>query len=161
VKNEWVGGGAAKSATPAWGSMHLERSVIRKPGPDGRAAACENLPRGRVTRWRHGTTAPTAGGRNSVRAVAPGLTEVPAGGTVRGPPERLPDRPDQSVLEATDAWLPSPREEAEKPACDSPRRDPKNTIASYPTLRQAWSGECPRPQCAFKMSMFNVSCNSH
>ena len=31
----------------------------------------------------------------------------------------------------------------------------------YPTLRRAWSGECPGPQYAFKMSMFNVSCNSH
>ena len=30
-----------------------------------------------------------------------------------------------------------------------------------PTLRQAWSREYPRPQCAFEMSMFNVSCNSH
>ena len=30
-----------------------------------------------------------------------------------------------------------------------------------PTLRQAWPREYPRPQYAFKMSMFNVSCNSH
>ena len=30
-----------------------------------------------------------------------------------------------------------------------------------PTLRQAWPRECPRPQFAFKISMFNVSCNSH
>lgn len=30
-----------------------------------------------------------------------------------------------------------------------------------PTLRRAWPRECSRPQCAFKMSMFNVSCNSH
>ncbi len=30
-----------------------------------------------------------------------------------------------------------------------------------PTLRQAWSREDPGPQYAFKMSMFNESCNSH
>lgn len=30
-----------------------------------------------------------------------------------------------------------------------------------PTLRRAWPRECPRPQYAFKISMFNVSCNSH
>lgn len=30
-----------------------------------------------------------------------------------------------------------------------------------PTLRQAWPREYPRPQYAFKISMFNVSCNSH
>ena len=30
------------------------------------------------------------------------------------------------------------------------------------TLRQTWSrGGAPRPQCAFKMSMINVPCNSH
>ena len=34
-------------------------------------------------------------------------------------------------------------------------------LLDYPTLRRAWSGECPEPQYAFKMSMFNVSCNSH
>ena len=32
----------------------------------------------------------------------------------------------------------------------------------FPTLRQAWPrGVAPKPQYAFKMSMFNVSCNSH
>ena len=30
-----------------------------------------------------------------------------------------------------------------------------------PTLSQTWPQENPRPQCAFKMSMFKVSCNSH
>ena len=34
-------------------------------------------------------------------------------------------------------------------------------IVVKPTLRQAWSREDPGPQCAFKMSMFNESCNSH
>ena len=29
------------------------------------------------------------------------------------------------------------------------------------TLRRAWTRDCPSPQCAFEMSMFNVSCNSH
>lgn len=33
--------------------------------------------------------------------------------------------------------------------------------SNQPTLRQAWPRDYPRPQCAFKMSMFNVSCNSH
>ena len=30
-----------------------------------------------------------------------------------------------------------------------------------PTLSQTWPQENLRPQCAFKMSMFKVSCNSH
>ena len=34
-------------------------------------------------------------------------------------------------------------------------------IVVKPTLRQAWPREDPGPQCAFKMSMFNESCNSH
>ena len=33
-------------------------------------------------------------------------------------------------------------------------------IASKPTLRQAWHQCGPMPQYAFKISMFNVSCNS-
>lgn len=37
----------------------------------------------------------------------------------------------------------------------------KSTIDSNPTLSQAWSRDDPGPQYAFKMSMFNVSCNSH
>ena len=39
----------------------------------------------------------------------------------------------------------------------------ETTLDRYiqPTLRQAWPRECPRPQYAFKISMFNVSCNSH
>jgi hypothetical protein len=46
---------------------------------------------------------------------------------------------------------------------DRPVRGREATRDRYvqPTLRQAWPRECPRPQCAFKMSMFNVSCNSH
>ena len=36
-----------------------------------------------------------------------------------------------------------------------------HTIDSNPTLSQAWSRDDPGPQYAFKMSMFNVSCNSH
>lgn len=63
----------------------------------------------------------------------------------------------QSELEATDPR----RAERLRPTYDNPGRKQKLAIASYPTLRQAWSGECPGPQCAFKMSMFNVSCNSH
>ncbi len=34
-------------------------------------------------------------------------------------------------------------------------------IVIKPTLRQAWPREDPGPQYAFKMSMFNESCNSH
>jgi hypothetical protein len=34
-------------------------------------------------------------------------------------------------------------------------------IVFKPTLRQAWPRDSPRPQYAFKISMFNVSCNSH
>ena len=63
------------------------------------------------------------------------------------------DERNQSELKATDPirdGVRQPNAPAAKPA-----------IASHPTLRQAWSGECPGPQCAFKMSMFNVSCNSH
>ena len=64
---------------------------------------------------------------------------------------------DQSELKATDRPVPERTRRY-----DSPRRKKINlAIASHPTLRQAWSGECPGPQCAFKMSMFNVSCNSH
>ena len=37
----------------------------------------------------------------------------------------------------------------------------KVLIASKPTLRQAWHQCGPMPQYAFKISMFNVSCNSH
>jgi hypothetical protein len=46
---------------------------------------------------------------------------------------------------------------------DDPRRERKATRDRYfkPTLRQAWPREYPRPQYAFKISMFNVSCNSH
>jgi len=33
-------------------------------------------------------------------------------------------------------------------------------IVSRPSDRRG-SGSDPKPQCAFKMSMFNVSCNSH
>ena len=40
------------------------------------------------------------------------------------------------------------------------RRQPLRLL-DYPTLRRAWSGDGPGPQCAFKVSMFNVSCNSH
>lgn len=34
-------------------------------------------------------------------------------------------------------------------------------IVCQPTLRQAWLREDPKPPRAFKMSMLNVSCNSH
>ena len=48
---------------------------------------------------------------------------------------------------------------------DDPRREHffETTLDRYiqPTLRQAWPRECSRPQYAFKISMFNVSCNSH
>jgi hypothetical protein len=33
-------------------------------------------------------------------------------------------------------------------------------ICNRPSDRRG-PGKAPRPQCAFKMSMFNVSCNSH
>ena len=59
-----------------------------------------------------------------------------------------------------------------------PRSDPKGTGSDWgprhpdarktssltevqPTLRQAWPQEDLGPQCAFKILMFNVSCNSH
>lgn len=35
------------------------------------------------------------------------------------------------------------------------------TGVKKPTLRQARPRQAPGPQCAFKKSMFNVSCNSH
>ena len=46
---------------------------------------------------------------------------------------------------------------------DDPLREQETTRDRYvqPTLRQAWPREYPRPQYAFKISMFNVSCNSH
>lgn len=46
---------------------------------------------------------------------------------------------------------------------DDPSRERTTTRDRYfkPTLRQAWPREYPRPQFAFKISMFNVSCNSH
>ena len=34
-------------------------------------------------------------------------------------------------------------------------------IVVKPTLRQAWLRDDPEPQYAFKISMFNESCNSH
>ena len=40
-------------------------------------------------------------------------------------------------------------------------REQTEAIASKPTLRQAWQRWKPMPQYAFKISMFNVSCNSH
>ena len=40
-------------------------------------------------------------------------------------------------------------------------REDSDAIDSNPTLSQAWSRDDPGPQYAFKMSMFNVSCNSH
>ena len=49
-------------------------------------------------------------------------------------------------------------------AVDDPAREQferQLAIDVQPTLRQAWPRECPRPQYAFKISMFNVSCNSH
>lgn len=47
--------------------------------------------------------------------------------------------------------------------CASDKSHGKATCDRYvqPTLRQAWPREYPRPQYAFKISMFNVSCNSH
>ena len=50
-----------------------------------------------------------------------------------------------------------------------PRRGPRASKAQdmhpaiefQPTLGRAWPRENPGPQCAFKISMFNVSCNSH
>ena len=66
----------------------------------------------------------------------------------------FPPTEDRSELKATD---PRPRGAAVR----QPKAQARLAIASHPTLRQAWSGECPGPQCAFKMSMFNVSCNSH
>ena len=62
-----------------------------------------------------------------------------------------------------------PTKEREDPAATSPRRpesvpcreEGTGAIASKPTLRQAWQRWKPMPQYAFKISMFNVSCNSH
>lgn len=65
----------------------------------------------------------------------------------------------RSELEATETHRGLRRPKAHQ--TDKKRQNLSRAIASYPTLRQAWSGECPGPQYAFKMSMFNVSCNSH
>jgi hypothetical protein len=46
-------------------------------------------------------------------------------------------------------------------ACELNAQQEAIAIVVKPTLRQAWSREDPGPQCAFKMSMFNESCNSH
>ena len=43
----------------------------------------------------------------------------------------------------------------------SREQERRSRLDFQPTLRQAWPQDCPRPQYAFKMSMFNVSCNSH
>lgn len=45
--------------------------------------------------------------------------------------------------------------------CESTRRKRELAIVIKPTLRQAWPREDPRPQDAFKISMFSESCNSH
>ena len=45
--------------------------------------------------------------------------------------------------------------------CESARRKRELAIVIKPTLRQAWPREDPRPQDAFKISMFSDSCNSH
>ena len=42
-----------------------------------------------------------------------------------------------------------------------PTAQARPAIDSKPTLRQAWPRDDPGPQYAFKMSMFNESCNSH
>ena len=43
---------------------------------------------------------------------------------------------------------------------NAPRNQSTGIIISRPSDRRG-SGNDPKPQCAFKMSMFNVSCNSH
>ena len=67
--------------------------------------------------------------------------------------ETGPRRKPGSALEATKLGR----------SCDAQRRVPERGSREefLPTLRQAWPLECQRPQYAFKMSMFNVSCNSH
>ena len=46
----------------------------------------------------------------------------------------------------------TPRAQASLSACDCLLPDPETGVVP---------GGSPGPQCAFKMSMFNVSCNSH
>ena len=70
-----------------------------------------------------------------------------------------------SELQATKLTHPARNQQANLPAADAamPKARTKCTFAidCQPTLRQAWPRYCPRPQYAFKISMFNVSCNSH
>ena len=66
---------------------------------------------------------------------------------------------DRSELGVTK--IPSRRKEAATTQGTARRRREASVIASKPTLRQAWHQCGPMPQYAFKISMFNVSCNSH
>ena len=61
---------------------------------------------------------------------------------------------DRSEFEATERGQAATRKKPKAQKANS-------AIAIQPTLRQAWPRVRPRPQYAFKMSMFNVSCNSH
>ena len=67
----------------------------------------------------------------------------------REPPS---DRPAGSALETTE-------DRCSPTTSNAPGKS--QAIASKPTLRRTWSGECSRPQCAFEVSMIYVFCNSH
>ena len=45
------------------------------------------------------------------------------------------------------------------PESQRPLREERDRL--FKTLRRTWPQDCPRPQFAFRMSMLNVSCNSH
>ena len=40
-------------------------------------------------------------------------------------------------------------------------REEPDGIGLFKTLRRTWPQDYPRPQFAFRISMLNVSCNSH
>lgn len=70
------------------------------------------------------------------------------------PPPATGKRPERTPATGRSATAASLRRSTARAESD-PRFD------FQPTLRRAWPRECPRPQYAFKISMFNVSCNSH
>ena len=55
----------------------------------------------------------------------------------------------------------SVRERSKARARARPVKNASLAIVSQPTLRRTWPGDCPRPQCAFEVSMIYVFCNSH
>lgn len=79
------------------------------------------------------------------------------GGECGAPAEASIATASTAIVDALPRLLESNRRDVHCAGIDRATRD----RYCQPTLRRAWPRECSRPQCAFKMSMFNVSCNSH